>query len=105
MRLQAVTILLAFFATGCACSCKVKPEFVFDCGNGRVVTVEYMEQADVMRLGYEGQVYRLPRAISASGARYSDGHLTFWEKGGTAFLEREGKVIERKCVLQVPEKP
>ncbi len=58
-----------------------------------------------MLLEYAGEVFRLPRAVSASGARYSDGHMTFWEKGGTAFLERDGQVIESKCVLRVEEQP
>lgn len=103
--LALFAIGLAFMVSGCACTCRVKPEFVFDCGNGRDLKVEYVENADAMRIEYSGEVFRLPRAISASGARYSDGRVTFWEKGGTAFLERDGRIVEQKCVLQNPKRP
>jgi len=104
-RTAAVGLFLAFLAAGCACPCRVKPQFVFDCGDGQVVNVEYRKKADLMLLEYAGEVFRLPRAVSASGARYSDGHLTFWEKGGTAFIERDGRIVEKRCVLQAPQKP
>jgi putative lipoprotein len=32
----------------------------------------------------------LPLVVSASGAKYSDGSITFWTKGGTATFERAG---------------
>jgi membrane-bound inhibitor of C-type lysozyme len=35
----------------------------------------------------------LPLAISASGARYSDGTMTFWEHRGTATLYKGDQVI------------
>lgn len=98
-------VLLVLAASGCVCACKVKPQFVFDCGDGRTARIEYRDKSRLMLMEYEGEVFRLPRAPSASGARYSDGRVTFWEKGGTAFIEREGKVVEEKCVLQVREKP
>jgi len=96
---------LGLAVQGCACPCRIQPQYVFDCGGGRIASVEYRRKADLMLLEYAGEVFRLPRAVSASGARYSDGHMTFWEKGGTAFLERDGQVIESKCVLRVEEQP
>src|SRR5262245_42067564 len=33
-----------------------------------------------------GQVYRLPHVQAASGARYSDGTVEYWEHGGEASL-------------------
>lgn len=33
-----------------------------------------------------GQTYRLPRAEAASGARYANGSVEYWERGGTATL-------------------
>jgi len=39
---------------------------------------------------------QLPQMVSASGARYSDGYTTFWEKGGIAMLEA-GSVNVKNC--------
>ncbi len=33
-----------------------------------------------------GQVYRLPRVAGASGLRYSNGSVEYWERGGGATL-------------------
>ncbi len=33
-----------------------------------------------------GQVYNLPHVAGASGARYSDGSVEYWERGGEAVL-------------------
>jgi len=33
-----------------------------------------------------GQTYRLPRVAGASGLRYSNGQVEFWERGGQATL-------------------
>ncbi len=33
-----------------------------------------------------GQVYRLPHVEAASGARYSNGEVEYWERGGGATL-------------------
>jgi membrane-bound inhibitor of C-type lysozyme len=33
-----------------------------------------------------GQVYRLPHVAGASGARYSNGAVEYWERGGEASL-------------------
>lgn len=45
------------------------------------------------------QAIRLPIAISASGARYSDGSTTFWVKGSEATWER-GPQRTLTCELQ-----
>lgn len=39
---------------------------------------------------------QLPQTVSASGARYSDGYTTFWEKGGIAILEA-GSINVKNC--------
>lgn len=48
----------------------------------------------------DGQPLTLKRAISASGARYSDGKYVFWSKGETAFIERDDKIVVNDCALQ-----
>lgn len=106
MSRSILVTLLVLLGAGCACpgARLAKTRFAFDCGDGQVAKVSYAKKAKTMRLEYAGKTYRLPRAVSASGARYSDGRVTFWEKGGTAFIERDGRVVEKKCVL-VETKP
>lgn len=43
--------------------------------------------ADTARIEWDGHRAALPQAISASGARYTDGEITFWDKGGVARIE------------------
>ena len=43
----------------------------------------------------DGRSVTLPRAMSASGARYSDGKMTFWEHQGSAgFFIGERRIFE-----------
>jgi membrane-bound inhibitor of C-type lysozyme len=44
----------------------------------------------------------LPRVVSASGAKYSNGTFTFWSKGNTAFVEQGETVVLKDCVT-IPE--
>lgn len=46
--------------------------------------------------------YNLVLATSASGSRYTneDESFVFWEKGGTAFIERRGDVVHEDCVVK-----
>jgi len=40
----------------------------------------------------------LPQAESASGAKYSNGSITFWSKGNTALVEEAGQLKWKDCV-------
>ncbi|MDF2786531.1 MAG: hypothetical protein K0S95_3066 [Pantoea eucrina] len=48
----------------------------------------------------DGTPLTLKQTVSASGARYSDGHYVFWSKGTSAFVERNDRVIINDCELQ-----
>ena len=54
----------------------------------------------------DGRRLALPRALSASGARYAtdDDGVVFWNKGNTAFLEELGKTTYADCVAVKPRK-
>jgi len=56
----------------------------FACGEFRF-SVRFQDDTAIVSLPHE--ILRLPLAVSASGARYSDGTLTYWEHQGTARLE------------------
>lgn len=46
--------------------------------------------ADKVQILLAGRTLALPHVVSASGARYSDGSNTFWNKGNDALLEING---------------
>jgi membrane-bound inhibitor of C-type lysozyme len=54
--------------------------------------------ADGTRLFLPERAVMLPHVISASGARYSDGSITYWSKGDHALLEVDG-VSRSGCTL------
>ena len=41
--------------------------------------------------------YRLKRERAASGAKYSDGKLEFWEHGSEAMLRKDGQQLYQNC--------
>lgn len=54
---------------------------------------------DAVHFRLDGEVVALPRAISASGARYSDGETTFWNRGREVRIEvADGEYPS--CLLQ-----
>lgn len=69
-------------------------DVVYDCGEVSL-RVTYGEDLVVVRTGEEE--YSLPIAISASGARFSDGEVEFWEHQGTARFETPTDVYQ-ECV-------
>ncbi|MDP8313491.1 MAG: MliC family protein [Candidatus Celaenobacter antarcticus] len=73
--------------------------FVFQCENDEFYTVHFQDDAAYLYHGYE--MYKLPRAISASGARYSDGVNEFWNKGDMAMITIGDKSFQN-CGLVNP---
>ena len=93
-----VLIILLISYSGCS---KLKSKtFEFICPDGVHLKISYSENGEKATLIYEKKKYELERTISASGARYSDGHLIFWNKGDTAFIEIDGKKIHQDCDLK-----
>jgi len=62
--------------------------YAYTCADYRF-TARFEPEAAVLTL--PDRELRLPQALSASGARYSDGVTTFWIKGDLATLEIDGK--------------
>lgn len=59
------------------------------------LTVHFADKS--VRLVFsDGEEVVLPRAVSASGARYTDGVTLFWNKGDEARLEWKGRTYETK---------
>ena len=71
--------------------------FTFACAGGRSFDVTYDEGFTVATVSMEGASYKLPAAISASGSRYFDGKVEFWEHQGEAMLSGFTGAPEAPC--------
>ena len=65
-----------------------KHAVTFVCPGGTKLLATFYADDDRMRLRVNGQEYDLPRQISASGFRYGEGEVVFWNKGREALLQR-----------------
>jgi uncharacterized membrane protein len=61
--------------------------YVWDCAGGRTLRMKNLFRENAITLEMHEGPRKLPLVVSASGAKFSDGSLTFWTKGGTATLE------------------
>jgi membrane-bound inhibitor of C-type lysozyme len=71
----------------------------FRCPDGQTVMARFEPQDQFVTMRFPGRELRLPHVISGSGARYSDGKTTFWNKGRSVFME-DDKVVVQDCMLQ-----
>lgn len=70
--------------------------YVWQCDDGRKLTMRNLHQQDAVVLELEDGERRLERVRTASGAKYQDGALSFWTKGSEALLER-GEGPQVRC--------
>ena len=59
-----------------------------------------MPEDQFVNVRFAGRELRLPHVISGSGARYSDGKTTFWNKGKSVLVEVDTKIVVQDCILQ-----
>ena len=72
----------------------------FRCPDGRSVSAQFEPKDEFVSVRFDGRDLRLPHVISGSGARYSDGKTTLWNKGDSVFVEVNDKIVVRDCVLE-----
>lgn len=72
--------------------------FAYDCDHDKKWNwvVSFNEKDDTMTLFAPGNTVTLKHVRSGSGARYSDGKITYWSKGNEALIEMDGKKINCK---------
>jgi membrane-bound inhibitor of C-type lysozyme len=75
-------------------------KFHYLCEDGKSFTLELNTKEDCVLLTLEDKPIKLPRVVSGSGARYSNGRTTVWLKGQEAFIEMDGKMIIKNCRSQ-----
>jgi uncharacterized membrane protein len=59
----------------------------WNCDNGMYIVTQQLAEEDRLALHLPGGAVTLEHQEAASGARYSDGSITFWSKGAAAMLE------------------
>jgi membrane-bound inhibitor of C-type lysozyme len=79
----------------------------FRCEQGVQIEVEYLKDdtvtvvmsdaKGVINFGNDDGPIKLQRLRSASGARYGNGTMIFWEKGGEAMLLMDDRKIAENC--------
>jgi len=70
----------------------------FVCADGTSVPATFDNEAENVTITLPDGTLTLPQVVAASGARYSDGTTTFWNKGNEATLEVNGTVVYESCV-------
>jgi membrane-bound inhibitor of C-type lysozyme/heat shock protein HslJ len=74
--------------------------FVYACAGGVEARVTNLDAtAATIRLEVGTRRWTLARDSSASGAKYTDGDVTFWSKGKEATIEQGGKPLCEDCRL------
>lgn len=75
-------------------------EATFVCPDGTRVATVFDNSADTVTFTLPDETITLPRAISGSGARYSDGTTTFWNNGDEALIEISGQTVYNGCIAE-----
>jgi putative lipoprotein len=64
--------------------------YVWNCDGGLTLSMKNLYRENAITLDMHEGPRKLSQVVSASGAKYSDGSLTFWTQGDTATFERQG---------------
>jgi membrane-bound inhibitor of C-type lysozyme len=87
-------------ALGCSSGKAFKSGITYTCDGGKSFVVELYEKVDIAFLKIDGKRFYLYRIPSESGTKYSDGNVTLWIKGQSAFVEIEGKTEFKNCSIK-----
>lgn len=86
------------------CTTVTPKTVVFTCDGGNQISATFYTTDDkfVDLNMSDGRKMSVPRAISASGARYANASesFVFWNKGDTAFVQENGVTTISNCVLK-----
>jgi membrane-bound inhibitor of C-type lysozyme len=76
---------------------------LYACEGGATAEAGFGGPGEPVRLRLSGRDMTLEPVPAASGTRYSDGTLTFWDKGGEALLIDETTGEQWRCRRMPPE--
>ncbi|HVY86599.1 MAG TPA: MliC family protein [Caulobacterales bacterium] len=89
-------------AVDCSSAVGAGQTFTFSCDAGKSFTAQYDEGTTCAIVTAGGQTYRVPAAMSASGARYQGGGVEYWEHQGEAMLDGAAGGPYANCKLPAP---
>jgi len=99
-------ILFAVAAAAVLClalaACERRPVgkvHVFRCADGATVKAIFTEADETMTMYLGDKTYKLKHVPSASGAKYTDGKVVFWNRGKGAYIQIDGEVVHDGCTL------
>jgi membrane-bound inhibitor of C-type lysozyme len=73
----------------------------FRCPDGQTVMAQFqLPEDEFVNVRFAGREMRLPHVISGSGARYSDGKTTFWNRGKSVLMQVDDKIVVQDCMLE-----
>lgn len=91
--------LALVFTFALAPSASAQDTVNYVCGQNSKLTAVFMDGGDKVRIRFPGADNAvLDRIESGSGAKYSDGDITFWSQGDGATLKLPG--FDGKCTEQ-----
>lgn len=73
---------------------------VFNCPGGETITAQFVGTEEAVVTLPDQAPITLPTTEAASGARYSDGTTTFWNKGDEALVEVDDEIVLSECQSQ-----
>ena len=100
---KAAFAALALAAMSNCSATKVETEqnwLSFRCPDGQTVMARFEPEDQFVSVRFAGRDLRLPHMISGSGARYSDGKTTLWNKGDSVLVEVDDKIVVQDCMLE-----
>lgn len=96
------SFLCAAIACALLTSCERMPvgkAHVYRCSEGVVVRVVFSETDETATIRLAGKTYKLKLVPAASGAKYTDGKVVFWNKGSEAMILVNGELVHDGCRL------
>jgi len=73
------------------------------CDDGSAAVTRLVADPPAVLLRLDGSTHRLPQQVAASGVRYEDDTLQWWEKGAQAMLQRKPATPSVNCRENRPQ--
>lgn len=99
---------IAFIALGAilamtACTKPRAKTWEYSCPDGYAFSITYSDpgnMGDIAFLEDAAGTTKLPREVAASGAKYSNGAISFWNKGEEAMIMVAGEIKHQNCTVE-----
>lgn len=76
------------------------PLSTYQCPDGEIIEADFTNPQAVVVTLPDQEPITLAQVEAASGAKYSDGTTTFWNKGEQAMVDIDGETVLSDCTAQ-----